>query len=479
MHYKWDKKYLYGGITAFLVIAFGILFYYLLFHGVKVQAGLHRVVTTLMPVTFGFVIAYILTPIVNALEQKMIYPLMLRKKKSISVKAKKRIRFVSVFLTLVIAVLAVYGLFAMLIPQIVKSVQSIVFQSSSYLKNISQWINSISTKYPEIQTFLDTNNISFNYESVVEWIQNNVDIDKYVQNFSGAFSTLYNGVSGALKVAMNFAIGVIISIYLMLSKEKFAGQAKKIVYAVAERRTANRFIKNMRFVHRTFIGFLSGKIIDSIIIGILCFIGTSLIGTPYSVLVSVIVGVTNVIPFFGPYLGAVPSALLILIVDPIQCLYFILFIIFLQQLDGNVIGPKILGDSTGLSSFWVIFAITIFGGMFGIFGMFIGVPLFAVIFAAFRTLFNRMLKKKGLPIATDNYLRVREIGNDQEFINQEDQELDPSDLQKKKEEKRQNSKLYKVFSAFRKKGSDSNDDKMKDKSIDNHSKKESDEEKEK
>ena len=172
---------------------------------------------------------------------------------------------------------------------------------------------------------------------------------------------------------------------------------------------ANAFIEDIRFVHRTFGGFISGKLLDSLIIGILCFAGTSIMGTPYPVLISVIIGVTNIVPFFGPYLGAIPSAVLILMIDPMQCLYFLIFILILQQFDGNILGPKILGDSTGLSSFWVIFSITLFGGIMGVPGMVIGVPTFAVIYALCRRRINRNLKKKNLPTETDEYKNLGSI----------------------------------------------------------------------
>ena len=220
---------------------------------------------------------------------------------------------------------------------------------------------------------------------------------------------------GFLGSFWDFIIGFIISIYLLATKEVFAGQAKKGLYAFFERESANTIIRNLRFTHNTFIGFLSGKILDSIIIGILCFIGTSILRLPYAALVSVIIGVTNIIPFFGPFLGAIPSTILIFIVDPmhpLNCVYFVLFVLFLQQVDGNIIGPKILGSSTGLTGFWVIFAITLFGGLFGVPGMIIGVPLFAVIYAGIRAVFNNKLIKKNLPIESKQYEKLAYIDDE-------------------------------------------------------------------
>ena len=234
----------------------------------------------------------------------------------------------------------------------------------------------------------------------------------------------------------DFVIGFIISIYVLASKEKFAGQAKKISYAIFEQDTANNVIKNFRFTHQTFIGFLGGKIMDSIIIGLLCFIGTTIMGTPYAALVSVIIGVTNIIPFFGPFLGGVPCAFLVFVVDPLHplnCVYFILFVIILQQFDGNILGPKILGNSTGLTGFWVIFSITFFGGLFGVLGMIIGVPIFAVIYAAIRSAINTLLKKKKLPTDGKQYEEVDYVDEEGNFHKKEISENIKNSSNKKRE----------------------------------------------
>ena len=226
---------------------------------------------------------------------------------------------------------------------------------------------------------------------------------------SSFIMTVSLSVISVLKVLWNFIIGFIISIYVLASKEKFTGQAKKFVYAVFHKDIANIIINDFCFTHKTFIGFISGKVLDSIIIGVLCFIGTSILNTPYAALVSVVIGVTNVIPFFGPYLGAIPSIILIFIVDPVHplnCVYFAIFILILQQFDGNFLGPKILGNSTGLTGFWVIFAITLFGGLLGVFGMIVGVPIFAVIYAAIRSLLDAALRKKQLPTESSKYINV-------------------------------------------------------------------------
>ena len=228
-------------------------------------------------------------------------------------------------------------------------------------------------------------------------------------------SSIFSSMLGLLVTAWNLLIGLIISVYLLVSKESFAGQSKKIIYAIWEEETANKLISNIRFVNATFGGFINGKLVDSLIIGLICFIGMTLLQLPYPLLISVIVGITNIIPFFGPYLGAIPSIVLILMVNPKQALYFAIFVLILQQFDGNFLGPKILGNKTGLSSFWVIFSITLFGGYWGILGMAIGVPVFAVIYAGIKALVNQQLVKRGFSTNTKDYMFLSEI-KDNHFV---------------------------------------------------------------
>ena len=219
----------------------------------------------------------------------------------------------------------------------------------------------------------------------------------------GILGNLSLGVISLLVWLKNLLIGVIVMIYLLNIKDQFVALAKKITYGLFSVEWANRIVREARFIHKVFGGFIIGKIVDSLIIGIMCFVCLSFMKMPYTLLVSVIVGVTNVIPFFGPFIGAIPSAFLILLVSPIQCLYFLIFILLLQQFDGNILGPKILGDSTGVSSFWVLFSILLFGGLFGFVGMIIGVPTFAVIYRLTGDFINSKLKKRKLSVRTEDY----------------------------------------------------------------------------
>lgn len=405
MKFQIDKKYIRIGFIAFTVIAASICFYYLIFHGDRFSNRINELLTVISPVMYGIIIAYLLTPLVNGLETNLLKPILQRMKYT-SNRAQKYMRGISIIMTLIIVGVLIYTFFSILIPNIITSVKSISVQFPTYIENLTNWSARFLADNPDIEVmvvrFLDTYS-----EEFYGYLNNTIvpQMETIVKQVSLSMISL-------LKILWNFIIGFVISIYVMYSKETFAGQAKKLVYSVFRTTTANQFIKDVRFASDTFIGFISGKIIDSFIIGCICFVGTSLLKIPYALLVSVIVGVTNIIPFFGPYLGAIPSAVLILMVSPVKCAYFIIFILILQQVDGNLIGPKILGESTGLSGFWIIFSITVFGGILGIPGMIIGVPLFAVLYTFVRRHTNMMLEKRGLPTQTEQYLNVDYIEED-------------------------------------------------------------------
>lgn len=409
MKFKFDKKYLHWGITAFIVIAASILFYYVLFHSASLSARLHSIVDVAMPIIDGFILAYLLTPILNKIEGKIIKPLYIKAKLPMTTKTKRRIRGFSILATVILVFVILYEFLNLVIPEVIRSIQSIIFQFPVYINNLTNWALGLIKDNPELEGTV--NDLIEQYSpKLLTYVNTNL-----LPHLNNMLKTVSLSVIGIFKALWNFIIGFIISIYLLGSKEKFAGQAKKIVYALFDRKSGNELIRNFRFVHSTFIGFIGGKIVDSIIIGIICFICTSIIGTPYAILVSVIVGVTNIIPFFGPWIGGIPSALLVLMIDPIQALYFIILILVIQQFDGNILGPKILGESTGLSGFWVIFSITIFGGLFGVLGMVAGVPVFAVIYTGIRYAVNRKLKKKNLPTEIQPYMTVDQINETNEF----------------------------------------------------------------
>ncbi|MCH5274237.1 MAG: AI-2E family transporter [Lachnospiraceae bacterium] len=419
MKINMNNKYTKWGVTGFCVVAASICFYYVIFHISNILANLNRLMNIIMPVLIGLIIAYLLAPVLNSLERNILNPLFDTLKIAKNKKRDRWVRGIGVILTSVLLILILYILISMLISQIVPSIQNIVKEFDTYVNNLSSWLNKMLEDNPDLRNYVlpQVNNIS---QEVEDWL---ADTANWLDKSGEVLKTVSMSIINILKFVWNFVIGFIISIYVLCSKETFASQGKKVIYASFDRSTANTILRGFRFVHHTFSGFISGKVLDSVIIGLLCFIGTTLLNIPYAMLVSVIVGVTNIIPFFGPYLGAIPSAFLILLVDlahPQKCLYFIIFILVLQQFDGNVLGPKILGDSTGLSSFWVIFAITVFGGMFGIPGMIIGVPVFAVIFASVKYSVNRSLQKKELPIDSTLYLDMSSIDEKMNFCKEEE-----------------------------------------------------------
>ena len=362
-----------------------------------------------MPIIDGFVLAYLITPILNKIEKCIIKPLYLKANIPMTPKSKRRMRAMSILLTIVLILVVLYEFFGLIIPEVVRSIQSIIFQMPMYINNLTNWALGLIKDNPDLEAAV--NQLINQYSvKILDYVNTNL-----LPHINGLIKTLSLSVLGIFKALWNFVIGFILSIYVLGSKEKFAGQAKKIAYALFDRKAGNEIISNFRFIHSTFIGFIGGKIVDSIIIGIICFVCTSIIGTPYAILVSVIIGVTNIIPFFGPWIGGIPSALLVLMVDPVQALYFAILILVIQQFDGNILGPKILGDSTGLSGFWVIFAITIFSGLFGVLGMVVGVPIFAVIYAGVKSVVDRLLRKKDLPTEIQPYMTVGQIDESKVF----------------------------------------------------------------
>lgn len=405
MKFHGDKKYLYWGLTAFFVFAACILFYYVLFHGKALSDGFGKLISICMPIIDGLVLAYLLNPVLNFVEHYIIEKLYHLFHMDIA-KNKKRIRTFSIMITVIVFFLVLYGFLMLVIPQLLNSVQSIVVQFPSYVTNLENWLEELLANNAQIEK-LATDLINRYSTELEGWLN-----DTLMPQINILIREVSLSVIGFAKFLWNFIIGLVISIYIMGLKESFSAQCKKIMFALFSKERAGNLIKDLRFVDMTFGGFISGKLIDSAIIGVLCFLGMSLLKLPYPVLVSVIVGITNIIPFFGPYLGAVPSAILILMVNPPSVIPFIIFVLILQQFDGNILGPKILGNSTGLNSFWVIFSITIFGGFFGILGMAVGVPIFAVLYAVVKRRITVMLNKKEMPVDTLAYMGKDSYEND-------------------------------------------------------------------
>ena len=383
--------------SAFLVVILcAILFFFVIFSYNTWTGKLAYVVSGLKSIIIGIVIAYLLNPIVNSMEKQL---KKLIKNPKNEARANAMLRGFCAITVVLGAVLIAGVLLYTILPQVVISISSLIRNFPHYVDEVTDLIQSNR----QLRTFLD-NVLTNATEDVSNWLNVNV-----LQNIQSYVAMAASGVMNVITMLANVLVGLIISVYVLCSTQTFVGQGKKILYALFTRKQAKAILDTLRKSNEIFGGFISGKIIDSLIVGVLCFIGLTLLHMPYIALVSVIVGVTNVIPFFGPYIGAIPSFIIIALANPLQGLYFLIFIIILQQFDGNILGPKILGNSTGLSSFWVVFAILIGGGMFGVPGMILGVPTFAVIYYIVRNIVNYFLRKRSLPDKTDEYIMLVDI----------------------------------------------------------------------
>jgi predicted PurR-regulated permease PerM len=296
-------------------------------------------------------------------------------------------------------ILVITGLVSLILPRVIDSVKGIINSIPSNAAKVALWIETLFADYPDIEVTV-MNLYNQGVEKLLSWIQSTTQL---IPNIEKVISGVYTSVVSVVNLVKNALIGIIVMLYLLNIKDTLTAQAKKVIYSLFPLPAANEMVETWRYIHSVFGGFIIGKLVDSLIIGILTFIWLSVIKMPYTVLISVIVGVTNIIPFFGPFIGAIPSAVLVLLVNPKKCVWFLLSILVIQQLDGNIIGPKILGNSTGISSFWVLFSILLFGGILGPVGMIIGVPTFAVIYRLTAKWINRRLKKKELSTITDDY----------------------------------------------------------------------------
>ena len=405
MKLPWDKKYICWAVTAFLTIAAAILFYMMLNNWEIVRGVLKLVFKSLRPITYGLIMAYLLNPLVNAIEHSVVYPL----SKSVFKKRKRHIasvsRGVSIFAAWCVTVILLFALTALVVPQLYSSIESLILQIPSHTERALKWGSSILKENPEILAFLN--------KSLTGFSTNLTEIAKKVEeilpNINVVIVRLSSSLYDAAVMILNILVGVIVSVYILKDKEKFAAQIKKFLYSTMSTERANKTIVLGRLTHDKFGNFITGKIFDSIIIGMLCFVILAIFNIPYSALISVIVGVTNVIPFFGPFIGAIPSAILILFADPFKCLTFIVIIIILQQFDGNILGPKILGSTTGVSSFWVIFSILVGSGLFGVWGMVCAVPMFAVIYTLVKDGCSKSLRKKGIDYSSETFESIDHI----------------------------------------------------------------------
>ena len=404
MKSPFQNQYFRVAVSAWLVIVMSILCFFTFNTRSSVKEILGQLSSILRPFTFGFVVAYLLLPIFNTLVRKTNpwFSRVIRNPK----KAKSFNKLFCSLISVTFFLLIVVALLSMVLPQLAESVMGLLEKLPEYLNRTEEWLTvHLFSNNPILE-----GNVQQLYASVssslMEWANTQLVpqlLEVMRGNFVGSF------VSNTISFLKTVLVGFISAVYMLNSKDTFSAQGKKLIYSMFHTDTANVILENIRFVHKVFGGFITGKLLDSLIIGLITFFAMSILQMPYVLLISVIIGVTNIIPFFGPFIGAIPSTLLIILVSPLQGVYFVIFILILQQFDGNILGPKILGDSTGLASFWVMFAILLFGGMFGFAGMVVGVPLFAVIYSAVSGLVNRSLGKKKLSVQTADYITLDHI----------------------------------------------------------------------
>lgn len=408
------NPYAAAGLTAFAVIAGALLLFFLLFHAREALGFLGTIGQILRPIFMGAVIAFLLLPVHRRI--LAFFVSMTPDKRLADRRSFRFLNFLAILFSLLLALFVLYILLAMVIPQVWQSVVDLVNAVPGYIEQAQGWLKTFLEDNPDIQQVVlsgyDSAALSLeqwlnsdilpNLESVsatMDWFHTEV-----FPNITGVVSGVSAILIATLVLVKDLLIAIIVSVYLLAMKDTFSAQSKKIVYSIFRTDIADLIVEETRNAYRIMSGFINGKIVDSLIIGIICLVCCNLFRFPYPALLATIVGVTNVIPFFGPFIGAIPCILLIFIIDPIQSLYFALFVLVLQQFDGNILGPKILGDSTGLASFWVLFSILLFGGLFGFGGMVLGVPVFAMFYSAVSRLVRYGLRKRSLPQDTKEYL---------------------------------------------------------------------------
>lgn len=353
------------------------------------------------PLVIGLVLAYLMNPLMNFVDRRL-KPRFLKWKMK-KERAHRLSRTIGLLFALLVSGFLVYEFCALLLPQLYESIRGIVDNFSTYYVTVETWVLTFLEDNPTIQTYAG-NLMEDLYALLTSFVTNSL-----LPNIETILTGLTSSIMSVVGMALDLLIGVCAAVYMLASRDVFLAQSKKIVVALCKPKAANHILDLGRRVHKIFSGFIIGKIVDSMIIGVLCYVGMLILKLPHPALIATVVGVTNVIPFFGPFIGAIPSAFLILLVNPLQAVYFGLFILALQQLDGNVIGPHILGDTVGISGFWVLVSITVAGGLFGFAGMLLGVPVFAVLYMLVSDFLASKLKSKGCPMDTKPYQTIRVV----------------------------------------------------------------------
>ena len=379
-----NKKYNTVALYAALVIAANVLLIVAILKFDAIASVFGTLMRVLSPVIWGLIIAFLMNPIMVNTEK------LFKKKKEGS--SGKLMRAFSVTIASLVFLGIVVGLLVIVVPELVESIKNLFNNMGNFRDKLENWIKNTFSNYPSL---VDTAT-----EKIDAFTK---DASVIFEKIQPMMDDLVSGAWDVLSFIKDFVLGFIVSIYMLCNKETLLAQIKKTIVSITKKSTCAKIMNVSSQANKVFSGFITGKIIDSIIIGLLCFIGLTLMGMPYNIMIAVIVGVTNIIPFFGPIIGAVPSTLLMLIVDPKKAILLFIFILILQQFDGNILGPKILGDSTGLPGFWVLVSLIICGGLFGFAGMVLAVPMFALLYSFTRSWVENKLKIKKLPVTTEYY----------------------------------------------------------------------------
>ncbi len=398
---RWNKGYFKLGLVITISLCICTIFGEVIKNWRGIAGAIGTFFSALTPFIIGLVLAFLLNPIMVYLRRGFAYFFGKKLKRMDYDKAFRASKTPCLIATIIILLLMIAGIIRLIIPNLVISLQDLYDNMPTYLSNAQSWVEKMFAKNDKLEGQL-SNIIQFVSEHATTFLE-----DKILPNMDDILLTVSGGLVTGVTAVFNFLVGIIVAIYLLSSKDVFIAQGKKIVYCIFPKKTGNKILEGLNYANSVFGGFINGKIIDSIIIGILCYIFTAAVGMKYAVLISTIVGVTNVIPFFGPFIGGIPGALLALMDDPIMFIIFVIFVLVLQQFDGNILGPLILGDSTGLSGMWVLVAILVGGDLFGVAGMILGVPVFACIYAFFAVQLRDKLREKGLSSKTEDYFRLK------------------------------------------------------------------------
>ncbi len=394
MKINWNSKYFTIAVYATIAIVVSSLAIMVIFNLDMVGEKLSVFGAVLTPIIIGIFCAYLLNPLMTWFENTPF------KKLSSSPLPKKRgqARALSLTITMLVVVLVLALLIIMVIPQLVTNIVSLFSNMDSYIATVNDFIQKIAKDYPQIAEFLGSPLNDFQKFVSDIWRE-------YSGELLGFAGNVASGVWSVIDMLKNVLLGLIISIYLLARKEMFIGQSKKLIFAFLKVERAQRFLGVCREASKKFLGSIVGKILEALVVALICFLGCTIMSMPYSLLIAAIMFVFNLIPFIGPFIGCVPCALLLLLSEePIKALWFVIFIIILQNIDGNIIAPWILGDQTGLPAVWILISILVGGGLFGILGMFLGVPVCAVLYMLFKDFVENKLEKRRLPQHTEDYV---------------------------------------------------------------------------